>query len=112
MDVDWHDRQKRSNKLSDNEDGDVVVEIRGPSKPVRVEKLRILNSVAQQLMDSPNAYTARERAWLKWFYSLSKDDQEIVEIIGAQGISVRPTNFDQMKKLVKLHDAEDSGSHE
>ena len=111
MDVDWRDRQKRSNKLSDKEDGGVVVEIGGLSKPVRVEKLRILNSVAQ-IEDSSNAYTARERAWLKWFYSLSEDDQEIVEICGAQGISVTPTNFDQMKKIVKVHDAKDSGSHE
>ncbi len=110
--ADGRDRQCRSNKLSDKKDGDVVVEILGLGKSVWVEKLRILNSVAQQLKDPPNACTARERAWLKWFDSLSKDDQEIVEIIGARGISVRPTNFDQMKKLVKSHDAEDSGSHE
>lgn len=97
--------------MSDKKDGDGAVEIRRPSKPVQVEKLRLLNSVAQ-LLDGPNAYSAPERAWLKWFYSLSEDDQVIVELCGEQGISVMPGNFDQMKKLVKVHDAEDSGSHE
>ncbi len=97
--------------MSDKKDGDGTVEIRGLSKPVRVEKLRVLNSVAQ-LLDGLKAYSAPERAWLKWFYSLSEEDQKIVEICGEKGISVIPANFDQMKKLVKEHDAEDSGSHE
>ena len=97
--------------MSDKKDCDGAVEIRGPSKPIRIEELRLLNSVAQ-LLDGPNAYSARERAWLKWFYSLSEEDQKIVDICGEKGISVIPANFDQMKKLVKEHDAEDSSSHE
>ena len=97
--------------MSDKKDGDGAVEIRGPSKPVRVEKLRFLNSVVQ-LLNGPNAYSARERAWLKWFYSLSEEDQKIVDLCGEKGISVIPANFDEMKKLVKEHDVEDSSSHE
>ena len=85
--------------MSDTKDGDDTVEIRG------------LKSAAQ-LLDGPQAYSAPERGWLKWFYSFSEEDQRIVEICGEKGISVKPANFDQMKKLVKEHDAEDSGSHE
>ena len=97
--------------MSGKKDGDGAVATRGLSKPVRVEKLRVLNSVAQSL-DGLNAYSARERAWLKWFFSLSEGDKKIVEICGEQDILVIPTNFDQMRKLVREHDAEDSGSHE
>ena len=42
----------------------------------------------------------------------SEENQKIVEICGEKGISVIPANFDQMKRLVKEHDAEDSGSHD
>ena len=48
-----------------------------------------------------DAYNARERAWLTWFYSLSEDDQKIVELCGEKGISVTHANFDKMKEFVK-----------
>ncbi len=50
--------------MSDKKDGDGTVEIRGLSKPVRIDKLRVLNSDAQ-LLDGPNVYSAPERAWLE-----------------------------------------------
>ena len=49
--------------------------------------------------DGLNSLSAPERAWLEWFYSLSEEDRKIVEICGEKGISVTPTNFEQMKVL-------------
>ena len=46
------------------------------------------------------------------FTSLSEEDRKIVEICGEKGISVTPTNFEQMKVIVNDHEAKDSGSNE
>ena len=66
----------------------------------------VLQKKQEQLVDSKrfpdglNSYSAPERAWLEWFYSLSETDRNIVEIGGEKGISVTATNFDEMKKVV------------
>jgi hypothetical protein len=66
----------------------------------------------ERLPDGLNSLSAPERAWLEWFYSLSEVDKNIVEICGEKGISVTPTNFEQMKVIVNDHEAKDSGLNE
>lgn len=41
-----------------------------------------------------------ERKWLTWFYSLSTEDQRIVELCGEKDQTVTQSNFEQMKKIL------------
>ena len=55
----------------------------------------------QAAEQSPNVLhflSPPERTWLTWFYSLSEEDQMIVELCGEKDLSVTPANFKQMKK--------------
>lgn len=54
----------------------------------------------QAAEQSPNVLhflSPPERKWLTWFYSLSEEDQMIVELCGERDISVTSANFEQMK---------------
>ena len=49
--------------------------------------------------------TEPERLWLDWFYSLSSEDQGIVERCGESDLSVDADNFEQMKRLLLFKEA-------
>ena len=49
--------------------------------------------------------TEPERLWLDWFYSLSTEDQGIVERCGESDLSVDEDNFEQMKRLLLFKEA-------
>jgi len=108
----WQEYRRIEKKLpeqnraatSDKKDGDDTVDIPAPNSTVVVEKQENLNE-GEQLPDGLNSLSAPERAWLEWFYSLSEEDQKIVEICGENDISVTPVNFDLMKKVVKERNA-------
>lgn len=90
--------------MSDKMDGDDTVEIPAPSKTVLEENL----NEGERLSDELDSLSAPKRVWLEWFCSLSEEDKKYVDICGEKGISVTPANFDQMKKIVKEYDADDS----
>ena len=58
---------------------------------------------AENLIDELQSLSEPERVWLQWFYSLSKEDQRIVELCGEKGVSVNASNFEQMKAIVKSY---------
>ena len=60
---------------------------------------------SEQLIDELKSLSEPERVWLQWFYSLSKEDRAIVELCGEKNISVNASNFEQMKAIVKKHEA-------
>ena len=60
---------------------------------------------AEQLLDELQSLSEPERVWLQWFYSLSHEDRRIVELCGEKGIAVNAANFEQMKAIVKDHEA-------
>ena len=55
---------------------------------------------AEHLVDELQSLSEPERAWLRWFYSLSDEDRRIVELCGEKGVSVNASNFEQMKAIV------------
>lgn len=61
----------------------------------------------EQCRAALNALSAPERAWLEWFYSLSGEDQEAVELCGEKYIAVTPDNFEDMKKIARELDDDD-----
>ena len=95
--------------ISDKKDRDDTVEIPAPRNTVLHEKH--LNE-GERLPDGLNSLSAPERAWLEWFYSLSEEDKKNVERCGEKGISVTPTNFEQMKVIVNDQEAKDSALNE
>ena len=92
--------------MSDQSDDDDTVEIPNLRKRVLEENQKTLDE-GEQLLDGLNTLSAPERAWLEWFYSLSEEGRNIVEICGERDISVTAANFDQMKAIVKAHYAKD-----
>lgn len=58
---------------------------------------------AEPLIDDMQSLSEPERVWLQWFYSLSDEDQRIVELCGEKGVSVNASNFGQMKAIVIRH---------
>ena len=50
--------------------------------------------------DRSYSLTEPERLWLDWFYSLSADDQAVVERCGEYDLSVDADNFEQMKQVL------------
>ena len=97
--------EKSSVAISDNKDRDDTVEI--PALRNTVVHMKHLNE-SERIPDGLNSLSAPERAWLEWFYSLSEEDKKIVELCGEKGISVTPTNFEQMKVIVNEYEAKDS----
>jgi hypothetical protein len=91
--------------MSDKKDRDDTVEIPVLGNTVSEEKQEKLDD-GEQAPGDLNSLSTPERAWLEWFYSLSEEDQKIVERCGEYGISATPSNFDEMKEIVKKHDAE------
>jgi len=64
----------------------------------RIEKeLREKSRVVEPSPKVLNFLSPPERKWLRWFYSLSEEDKEIVELCGEKDVSVTPANFKQMK---------------
>ena len=57
----------------------------------------------KKLKEPAETMTARERAWTKWFNSLSEEDKNIVEICEQRGASITAANFEQAKAIVKKH---------
>jgi hypothetical protein len=47
-----------------------------------------------------NSLSAPEREWLEWFYSLSENDQKIVEFCGEKDITATSASFAALKKVV------------
>ena len=60
---------------------------------------------SDQLINELKSLSEPERVWLQWFYSLSEEDRAIVELCGEKNISVNASNFEQMKAIVKKHEA-------
>jgi len=88
--------------MSNSSNDDDTVEIPSLREQVLAEVQETIDS-DERSPDDLNSLSAPERAWLEWFYSLSEEDQKIVEICGEKGISVTPVNFEQMKAIVKEH---------
>jgi hypothetical protein len=57
----------------------------------------------EHLIDDLQSLSEPERVWLQWFYSLSEEDQRIVELCGEKGVSVNASNFEQMKAIVRSY---------
>lgn len=91
--------------MSDTTDRDDTVEIPVLSL-VEPEGAEEKPSDGEQPLLGLNSLSAPEREWLEWFYSLSEDDQKIVDICGEKDITATPANFDELKKVVKELDSE------
>lgn len=65
---------------------------------------------AEPSLDELSSLSAPEREWLMWFYSLSNEDKKVVETCAKRGVSVNATNIEQMKKIVRIHQAKGSDS--
>lgn len=61
-------------------------------------------------LDDMSSLSAPEREWLMWFYSLSNEDKKVVETCAERGVSVNATNIEQMKRIVRSHQAQGSDS--
>jgi hypothetical protein len=91
--------------MSDTTDRDDTVEIPVLSL-VEPEGAEEKPNDSEQPLYGLNSLTAPEREWLEWFYSLSEDDQKIVDICGEKDITATSANFDALKKVVLELDSE------
>lgn len=92
-----------------SDDDESTVEIPALREQVLAEEQSVANDDNPPL-DDLNTLSAAERAWLEWFYALSAEDKEIVQICADKGIVVNATNIEQMKGIVKSYEDTDSGA--
>ena len=101
--------QKDMDYISQNDpDAGAIHMINGESLQAAHEIWQQYDRLEKELLEqrqtaeqSPNVLhflSPPEREWLTWFYSLSEEDQMIVELCGEKDISVTPANFEQKKK--------------
>jgi hypothetical protein len=94
---------------SDNDDD--TVEIPTLREQVLERESEMADEEAPSL-DDLSSLSAPEREWLMWYYSLSNEDKKVVETCAKRGVSVNAVNIEQMKKIVRTHQATDSDSGE
>ena len=90
--------------MSSGGDNDKTTEIPTLNERVFAES-EAKTDEAEHLIEELQSLSEPERVWLQWFYSLSEEDRAIVELCGEKNISVNASNFEQMKAIVKKHEA-------
>ena len=90
--------------MCNNDDSDDTLEIPTLTERVLADS-EAETEEAEELIAGLQSLSEPERVWLQWFYSLSDEDKRIVELCGEKGISVNAANFEQMKAIVKQHEA-------
>ena len=94
--------------MSEQGDGDDTVEIPNLRRRV-LTATEQAHAEGEKLLDDPDYVTARERAWIKWFNTLPENDKKVVRICTEKGVSVTPSNIDQLKAIVEDHYGDDWG---
>lgn len=89
--------------MSDEPDAEDTVEIPLLREQVLAQVQREAFA-ADPAPDPEYSLSEPERVWLLWFYSLTPDDQRIVERCGENGVSVDADNFEQMKKVLLFNE--------
>lgn len=87
--------------MSDEPDAEDTVEIPNLREQVlaRIDREKFDAEIST---NGGNSLSEPERLWLQWFYSLTREDQQIVEQCGDLGYSANADNFEYLKRILQI----------